>query len=369
VPVFVDLHLFKEEKARSREELFEQYASNIQYAKHLHPNIKCYFIQHASFSAQHHEGNTTFLVKHSKRYNLFTLTFLFFEIRALKPEVVMLHGFLQPLRILLARLVFSSGTTLWIQNHADVPASGIRLLFQKWAGRYIRRFLIVSNEQSLPWFQKGIFNQNTTITEVMEGSTTFRFMDKREAKSLLGNSPSPLFLWVGRLDANKDPLTVVKAFAEYSRHHRSAKLWMVYHGGPLEQQVKEFIITKGLTEQIVLKGYVPHKDLENLYRAADYFLATSHSEGSGYALCEAMCCGCVPVVSDIPSFRKMTKQGECGVLFPVGNVEVLYTKLMELREEELLEKSKKVQEQFLHQLSFEAIAGRISTALLTDSLE
>lgn len=369
MPVFVDLHLFKEEKAISREELFEQYASNIQYTKHLHPDIQCYFIQHASFSAQHRENNTTFLVKPAKAYNLFTLTLLFFEIRALKPEVVMLHGFLQPLRILLARLVFSSGTKLWIQNHADVPASGIRHLFQKWAGKHIQRFLIVSNEQSLPWFQKGIFKHGTKVTEVMEGSTTFRYIDKREAKVLLGNSPSPLFLWVGRLDANKDPMTVVKAFADYSRHHRSAKLWMVYHGGPLEQEVREFIGTQGLTEHIVLKGYVPHHDLENLFCAADYFLAASHSEGSGYALCEAMCCGCVPVVSDIPSFRKMTKQGECGVLFPVGKAEELHTKLMELREEELLEKSKKVREQFLHELSFQAIAGRISTALLTDSRE
>ena len=43
--------------------------------------------------------------------------------------------------------------------------------------------------------------------------------------------------------------------------------------------------------------------MPNYYGAADVFVSGSHSEGSGYALIEAMSAGVVPVVTDIPSFR------------------------------------------------------------------
>ena len=46
-----------------------------------------------------------------------------------------------------------------------------------------------------------------------------------------------------------------------------------------------------------------HDEMPNYYAAADVFVSGSHSEGSGYALIEAMSAGVVPVVTDIPSFR------------------------------------------------------------------
>ena len=50
--------------------------------------------------------------------------------------------------------------------------------------------------------------------------------------------------------------------------------------------------------------------MPNYYAAADVFVSGSHSEGSGYALIEAMSAGVVPVVTDIPSFRAIAGDGE-----------------------------------------------------------
>jgi hypothetical protein len=49
----------------------------------------------------------------------------------------------------------------------------------------------------------------------------------------------------------------------------------------------------------------------------------SHAEGSGGALIDALACGTTPLVTDIPSFRKITGDGACGALFPVGNAAAL----------------------------------------------
>jgi len=63
-------------------------------------------------------------------------------------------------------------------------------------------------------------------------------------------------------------------------------------------------------------GRVPHERIEQLMRAADLFVLGSHREGSGYSLIEALACGLLPVVTDIPSFRSLTGGGAVGRLWP-----------------------------------------------------
>ncbi len=53
------------------------------------------------------------------------------------------------------------------------------------------------------------------------------------------------------------------------------------------------------------------------YNSADYFVLGSHYEGSGFSLVEAMSCGVIPIVTDIPSFRMMTNNGKIGTLMEV----------------------------------------------------
>ena len=66
-------------------------------------------------------------------------------------------------------------------------------------------------------------------------------------------------------------------------------------------------------------GAGPTTSSNRFYNSADYFVLGSHSEGSGYALAEALACGVVPVVTDIPAFRVMTGEGTIGACWPPGD--------------------------------------------------
>jgi len=77
------------------------------------------------------------------------------------------------------------------------------------------------------------------------------------------------------------------------------------------------------------------------------------------AVCEAMSCGCIPVLTDIPSFRMMTGEGTCGLLFKPGNVNELTDRLITCCSLDVAIEKRKVLDYFQYNLSFWAIAGKM----------
>jgi glycosyltransferase involved in cell wall biosynthesis len=77
------------------------------------------------------------------------------------------------------------------------------------------------------------------------------------------------------------------------------------------------------------------------------------------AVIEAMSCGCVPIVSDIPSFRRITGDGRFGRLFPVGESRELAKAALSISPAQRAELSAAVREHFSRALSFPALAQQI----------
>jgi glycosyltransferase involved in cell wall biosynthesis len=113
---------------------------------------------------------------------------------------------------------------------------------------------------------------------------------------------------------------------------------------------------------VKLVGAVEHDDMETWYNAADYFVLGSHREGSGFALCEAMACGCVPVVTRIPSFKKMTNDGKLGCSFEPGNAGQLFEALQRTTLLDTKPLRAEMRQFFEQHLSHEAIAREIHLA-------
>jgi glycosyltransferase involved in cell wall biosynthesis len=80
------------------------------------------------------------------------------------------------------------------------------------------------------------------------------------------------------------------------------------------------------------------------------------------AVAEAMSCGCYPVVSNIPAFKKLTGNGNCGILFEPGNVEQLAASLEKAFTLDLEVERKKMRDYYQQYLSANAIAQQIEDA-------
>jgi len=75
----------------------------------------------------------------------------------------------------------------------------------------------------------------------------------------------------------------------------------------------------GVRERVTFAGFVPPDRVPDLLRSHDVFLNVSDYEGFSMSLIEAMACGCIPVITDLPSLdREVLHDGENCRLVPAG---------------------------------------------------
>jgi glycosyltransferase involved in cell wall biosynthesis len=280
-------------------------------------------------------------------------------VKNLNPEIVIVQGFHNPLQLIQLCLMLNKNIKIIVHNHAEKPLNGAKKYIQRIADRFVDAYLFASKPMGMDWVKKGNLASPSKIHEVMEVSSNFYPVEKVAANLKTSASGDPVFLWVGRLNANKDPLNVVKAFIKFSATNPAACLYMIYHTDELLGDLKELLRKNNTENKIILVGKVPHDDLLYWFNSADFFISGSHYEGSGTAVCEAMSCGCIPIVTDIFSFRMITDNGNCGVLYEAGSEGALLSALMQTGSLDVKEKQKTSLIYFKSNLSFEAIARKI----------
>ena len=286
------------------------------------------------------------------------------QIKKMKPDIILVNGFIFPLQTIQLRMKLGRLPKIIVLHRGERPYRGLRGYLQKLADKTVNAYLFTSAAFGKEWTRRGNISDQKKIHEVIQASSVFFPQDKISARRTLNINGSPVFLWVGRLDANKDPLTVVKAFLQFIPLCPGARLYMVYQSEELLEEIKDMVRSNSkAAEAIKLAGQIPHEQLQNWYNAADFIVSGSHHEGSGIAVSEAMSCGCIPVLTDINSFRKMTGPGKCGLLYEPGNDSMLLKILMQTQQLDMEKESTKVLQQFNDELSFEAIAKKINAII------
>lgn len=240
----------------------------------------------------------------------------------LRPRLVHVNGLVFPFQTRLLRHRLGPGPALVVQHHGERPWRGRRVAVQRWGMAGVDGFLFTSAEQATPWRERGVIGARQRVFEVMEGSTGLEPRPRDEARARMPLPGSPSFLWVGRLHPFKDPTTMLAGFELLLRDLPDAHLTMVFgEAGRMEEVETMLRASRRLRAAVTLAGYVPRDELPWYYGSADYFVAASVREGSGFALAEALACGAVPIVTDIPSFAKMTAGGRFGGLWRPGDAE------------------------------------------------
>jgi glycosyltransferase involved in cell wall biosynthesis len=334
----------------------ELYAGILEHLSKTHTVIN---VKQIDYKGEHlYKGVQYRFVNFGKKKTYFPFQLNRF-VKNLKPDVVIVQGLHHPLQLMQLRFLLDKKTKIIAHHHAEKPFTGFKKYIQRMADIYVDAYMFASRDMGLEWVKNGNIVFGKKIHEVMEVSSNFYPIKKEAAKLKTGVEGGLVFLWVGRLNANKDPLNVVRAFLKFASANRNAHLYMIYQTDELLGEIKELLNKSAVKNNILLIGAIAYNELLYWYNSADFIVSGSYYEGSGTAICEAMSCGCIPIVTDIFSFRMITDNGNCGILYDAGSETELLTALKQTGHLDLAEKRSRCLSYFKSNLSFEAIAKRI----------
>jgi GalNAc-alpha-(1->4)-GalNAc-alpha-(1->3)-diNAcBac-PP-undecaprenol alpha-1,4-N-acetyl-D-galactosaminyltransferase len=134
---------------------------------------------------------------------------------------------------------------------------------------------------------------------------------------------------IGRLCSHKGFDTLIQAFATVILSYPDLEL-IIYGEGQERLNLEAMILKFNLSGKVHLPGTTT-----NVYEAisqADLFVFPSRYEGFPNALCEAMSIGLPVIASNCSGNIDIIRNGFDGYLFPVGDVEGIKTRLLELLE-------------------------------------
>lgn len=279
------------------------------------------------------------------------------------PDLVHVNGLMFPAMSLALRERLGDTCALVAQDHSGAGPSA-SLVTRLWSRqRWQRAFAALdacsftARELARPWRDAGLPDA-CPILEIPEASTSFAPLPREDARAQTGIHGAPAILWVGRAHAAKDPTTMAAAVERVLSALTDAHVWVLVSKAEDQPSLQRLLASSStVSSRVHISGPVPHARMPAYYSAADILLGTSRHEGSGYAVIEAMACGAIPCVSDIPSFR--TLAGSCGVLWPVGDAASCAAALVEAAHRVGAEQRRTVRQHFVDRVSWPVI-GRIT---------
>ena len=182
---------------------------------------------------------------------------------------------------------------------------------------------IFQTDEAKEFFNKTIQNRSTIIPNPINESFLIEPFNGARKKVIVS---------VGRLAPQKNYKLLIDSFEEVNKKYPEYKLH-IYGEGPLKDQLKKYILSKKLENEILLKGIVD--DIKKEIYDATMFVLSSDYEGISNALMEAMALGlpCISTDSSGGGSRFLIENEKNGILVPMQNKEQLVKAIIKIIED------------------------------------
>lgn len=280
-------------------------------------------------------------------------------LRSVDPEIVHVHG--TQLHFSLARLrrILPPDVKLVVHYHGGSPANrpGLRGLQRRNLQR-AQAVLFTTPDQARAF--EGMLAGKDRAALLVETSSDFGWMDRHAARARTKMHGRPVYLSAARLHPDKDPLTVLRGFEHIAAAQPNARLYHYFLSDEMLRDLRAFVAARPLLRDAVhFRGRADRDEMESVFNSADVLLQASRREFSGCAVLDAMACGVVPVVTDLPSLRMIA--GRHGRFFAVGDAEGLAHRALDVDPASMHMLATEVRRHFDCELSFGAMARKLES--------
>ena len=136
----------------------------------------------------------------------------------------------------------------------------------------------------------------------------------------------PLVLFLGRLTAQKDPITFLRAARRVADSLPETRFVVGGSGDLLPELVAE-VDRLELEDHVHFTGFLDGKEVQRMYALADVYVMPSHSEPFGISALEAMCADVPVVISNATGVAEVLTNA---LIFERGNAEALADRVLSL---------------------------------------
>jgi phenylacetate-CoA ligase len=144
----------------------------------------------------------------------------------------------------------------------------------------------------------------------------------------------PRLLWLRHLEVRYRPLDALAVFQRIRHAYPDATLTLA-GGGPLLAQAQQWAQSHDLSG-VIFPGPLPAADIPAAYDVADIFLNTSAVDNLPLTLIEASASGLPIVSTNAGAILDLIRDGENGLLAPVGDVDALAAHILRLLDDPAL---------------------------------
>lgn len=130
-------------------------------------------------------------------------------------------------------------------------------------------------------------------------------------------------IFVGRLVAQKDPHTLLRAIKKFGKLNRNFSLSM-YGDGPLRSGLERYVNANGLSSQVKFFGKVNQEQMVQAYKKANLMIAPSVSEGMSVSILEALSSGVFVIATRVSGNAQLITEGLNGGFMKMGSVPDLF---------------------------------------------
>jgi len=276
----------------------------------------------------------------------------------IKPDHVHILGLLPSDILQIVEICSKHTTRISASFHGGHPSKNPSFFeLQERALKKLSAILFNAPERTKIWQEAGLIDTSIKIAICPETSSYFRLKERKHLRHCTKMEGDPVCVATSRLHHIKDPLTLLKGFEQILKMKPNARLYWVYQTEEMLPDINEKLQgSLKLRDAVQLCGSLEFEKMEDFYNSADFFIQASLQEYGGNSLVEAMACGVIPVVTNIPSFQYLTGNDRFGTLFEKGDSEGLAQIVLNLSADKYSEFTKCIREYFDEYLSFNTIA-------------
>lgn len=216
-----------------------------------------------------------------------------------------------------------------------------------WPGQHIRSFiekqlaaraqLNIAISRGVEDYAKNLKMKNVQL--ISYGVDTDYFhpaVSSRISKTSLGiPSGRTVVGFMSRLNAKKDPLVLIRAFAQAQKNDRNLHL-LLLGNGMLKDACLEEIIKFGIREFVTLIDYHPYPN--EILKLVDIFCLPSHYETMPLSLLEAMAMKRAVITTPVGGSTEVVAHEVDGLLAPVGAVDAWAENILRMNKDAELRK-------------------------------